>query len=154
MATPMLRLVSHPQQLSRLLQQRHTRFLRSHRRHSLQRHIRMRMNPTTVVGEASCSGLLHPTRSWHRTRCSASHLLILRVGFVTVPFTCSQLHTSAPTATGSCIIHCICSIPLSQSMKKKTDVTMYMLLDTLRGSEGFANRSSRAQVIELRAGIN
>jgi len=36
---------------------------------------------------------------------------------------------------------------------KKTDVTMYMLLDTLRGSEGLANRSSRAQVIEFRAGM-
>ena len=36
----------------------------------------------------------------------------------------------------------------------KKDVAIYMLLDALRGSEGLANRSSRAQVIELRAGNN
>ena len=35
----------------------------------------------------------------------------------------------------------------------KKDVAIYMLLDALRGSEGLANRSSRARVIELKAGM-
>ena len=51
----MLRLVSPPQeQLSRLLQQRHVRFLRSHRRHSLHHDLHKKAILTTVVGETSC----------------------------------------------------------------------------------------------------
>jgi hypothetical protein len=49
----MLRLVSSQQQLSRLLQQRHARFLRSHRRHSLHHDLHKKANLTTVVGETS-----------------------------------------------------------------------------------------------------
>jgi len=48
----MLRLVSPPQQrLSRLLQQRHARFLRSYRRHSLHYDLHKKTNLTMVVGE-------------------------------------------------------------------------------------------------------
>jgi len=65
MATPMLRLVSPPQQqLSRLLQQRHARFVGSHRRHSLQHDLHKKTNSTTVVGETSCM------------RSAASHTLV------------------------------------------------------------------------------
>jgi len=66
-AMPMLMLVSPPQQqLSRPMQQRHTRLCRAHRtsRHSLQRNLHMKMNPTTVVGETSCM------------RSAASHTLM------------------------------------------------------------------------------
>ena len=52
MATPMLRLVSHPQrQLSHLLQQRPTRFLRSYRRHSLHHDLHRKTNLAMVVGK-------------------------------------------------------------------------------------------------------
>jgi len=52
MPTLILRLVSPPQQeLSRLLHQRHARFLRSYRRHSLHHDLHKKTNLTTVVGE-------------------------------------------------------------------------------------------------------
>jgi len=52
MPTLILRLVSPPQQeLSRLLHQRHARFLRSYRRHSLHHDLRKKTNLTAVVGE-------------------------------------------------------------------------------------------------------
>jgi len=63
----MLMLVNPPQQqLSRPIQQRHTRLCRAHRasEHSLQRDLRMRMNPTMVVGETFCTTRL---RRAHRT---------------------------------------------------------------------------------------
>jgi len=48
----MLRLASPPQQeLSRLLQQRHARFLRSYLRHILHHDLHKKTNLTTVVGE-------------------------------------------------------------------------------------------------------
>ena len=51
LAMTMLRLVSPPQQQrSRLLQQCHVRFLRSHRRHSLRHDLHKKTNLTTVVG--------------------------------------------------------------------------------------------------------
>ena len=67
MATPMLRLVSPPQQQhNRLLQQCHVRFLRSYRRHSLRPDLQKKTNLTTVVGAnfgtpfAACQAAIAP----------------------------------------------------------------------------------------------